>query len=136
GRREEALAQYESCCRVLREELDAEPDAETMALYARLRGATQAPAHNVAEPPTVMVGRTAQVALLVERLADPDYRLITLVGMGGSGKSRLAREVARQFIAPSTPLVEQPFPDGVFFVDLEAEGADGQAADGGALQRR
>ena len=136
GQREEALAQYQICCRALREELDAEPAAETTALYTRLRGAGQTPVHNVAAPPTVTVGREAQVALLVERLADPDYRLITLVGLGGSGKSRLAREVARQFIAPSAPLVEQPFPDGVFFVDLEAEGADGQAADGGALQRR
>src|SRR5581483_9639842 len=95
GQREEALAQYQICCRALREELDAEPAAETTALYTRLRGAGQTPVH--------------KVAALVERLADPGYRLITLVGLGGSGKSRLAREVARQFIAPSAPLVEQPF---------------------------
>jgi DNA-binding SARP family transcriptional activator len=136
GRREEALAQYESCCRVLREELDAEPTAETTALYVRLRGATETPAHNVAEAPTVMVGRKAQVALLVERLADPDCRLITVVGMGGSGKSRLAREVARHFIAPAAPLVEQPFPDGIFFVRLESERAHGHASGRAAPQHQ
>jgi len=136
GQREEALAQYETCCRALREELDAEPTADTTALYRRLRGAEQPPAHNVAAAATVTVGREAQVALLLERLADPDYRLITLVGLGGSGKSRLARHLARQFIAPSAPLVEQPFPDGVFFVRLEEAREHGHPTGRAALPRQ
>lgn len=37
GRREEALHQYEACCRVLKNELDLEPDAETQALCAAIR---------------------------------------------------------------------------------------------------
>ncbi len=37
GQRSAALAQYETCCRVLREELDVEPGAETTRLYERIR---------------------------------------------------------------------------------------------------
>jgi DNA-binding SARP family transcriptional activator/predicted ATPase len=136
GQRDQALAQYETCRRALREELDAEPAAETTALYTRLRGAGQTPVHNVAAAATATVGREGQVALLVERLADPDYRLISLVGLGGSGKSRLAREVARQFIAPSAPLVEQPFPDGVYFVRLDEARPHDKGSDGAGAQRQ
>lgn len=39
-RRGQALAQYEACCRVLREELGVEPAHETIALYARIRDET------------------------------------------------------------------------------------------------
>ncbi|WP_410967542.1 AfsR/SARP family transcriptional regulator, partial [Salmonella sp. SAL4456] len=37
GQRAAALAQYETCCRVLQEELDVEPSEETKALYEQIR---------------------------------------------------------------------------------------------------
>ena len=46
-------------------------------------------------PPTDLVGREDDVRTLREWLADPGSRLITLVGPGGVGKSRLALEIAR-----------------------------------------
>lgn len=57
---------------------------------------------------TSFVGRTAELAEL-ERLL-PRTRLLTLVGIGGSGKTRLARRLAQ--------LIEGRYPDGVCWVDL------------------
>ncbi len=46
-------------------------------------------------PLTVLLGRDADVQTLCQWLADPAARLITLLGPGGVGKTRLALEVAR-----------------------------------------
>jgi len=46
-------------------------------------------------PPTVLLGRDADVKTLRQWLADPAARLITLLGPGGVGKTRLALELAR-----------------------------------------
>jgi len=62
-------------------------------------------------PPTSFVGREREVVLVHGLLAD-GARLITLTGVGGAGKTRLAIEVARE--------VADRFADGVAFVDLTA----------------
>src|SRR5205085_2359371 len=59
---------------------------------------------------TPFVGREADAELLCERLARDDARMVTLSGPGGTGKTRLAVEVARR--------LEQLFPEGTFFIDL------------------
>jgi predicted ATPase/DNA-binding XRE family transcriptional regulator len=46
-------------------------------------------------PPTVLLGRDADVATLRQWLADPSARVISIIGPGGVGKTRLALEVAR-----------------------------------------
>ena len=46
-------------------------------------------------PPTILLGRERDVLALRQWLADPAARLITLVGPGGVGKTRLALELAR-----------------------------------------
>jgi predicted ATPase/DNA-binding XRE family transcriptional regulator len=56
------------------------------------------------------VGRAEELALLGRLLRDRQPRLVTLTGVGGCGKTRLALESARQ--------VATAFPDGVCFVDL------------------
>jgi predicted ATPase/DNA-binding NarL/FixJ family response regulator/DNA-binding XRE family transcriptional regulator len=61
-------------------------------------------------PPTQMIGRANEQAEVVRRLRDPASRLITLVGPGGIGKSRLALQIAKE--------LETMFPDGVAFVPL------------------
>jgi len=63
-------------------------------------------------PPSTLVGRTAELAMLHRLLADPYSRLITLLAPGGMGKTRLALEVAH---------VEQTnFAGQVYFVLLAA----------------
>lgn len=64
--------------------------------------------HNLPEQRTRFIGREAALADL-ERLV-PQSRLVTLTGIGGSGKTRLALQFARQQLAK--------FADGVWFIDL------------------
>src|SRR5262245_11067224 len=53
-------------------------------------------ADHLPSPPTPFVGRSEEMALLRQRLDDPDCRLLTLVGPGGIGKTRLAVEAAHK----------------------------------------
>jgi predicted ATPase/DNA-binding SARP family transcriptional activator len=108
-----ALAQYETCRYVLREELGVAPSVATVALRDEIAGAggftelgaaaaPPAPNPRLAErdapdlprPLTTLVGRERELARLHELLDDPACRLVTLVGPGGIGKTRLAVEVA------------------------------------------
>ncbi len=59
---------------------------------------------------TAFVGRQNELLEVRKRVFDPECRLLTLVGAGGIGKTRLALEVARQS--------EDEFQNGVIFVSL------------------
>jgi predicted ATPase len=50
------------------------------------------------EPPTALLGRHAEIETLRQWLSDPASRLITLIGPGGVGKTRLALELARAIV--------------------------------------
>ncbi len=65
---------------------------------------------NLPAPRTSFVGRTAELDEIDRLLADPDCRLLTLVGPGGAGKTRLALEAAARRVAR--------YPHGVHFVPL------------------
>lgn len=127
GDRPAALRQYELCERTLRDELDVPPLPETTALYHWLRQhnraeATAAKITNLPIPLTSFVGRTQATADL-KRLLNPTSsktRLLTLIGAGGSGKTRLAIQAA-------TDLIDQ-FVDGVWWVELAALTAAEQVA--------
>ena len=145
GQRGAALAQYETCRRALSEDLGVEPGPQTRELYQRIRDgevarrpatlpgakrfepATDVP-HNLPPQPTPFIGREGELADLDRLIADPDVRLIAIVGPGGMGKTRLALAcAARQHPAegqhPAERQVSQrhpAFPHGVYFVPLAA----------------
>jgi predicted ATPase/DNA-binding CsgD family transcriptional regulator len=60
---------------------------------------------------TTFVGRHAELNEISRLLIESSCRLLTLVGLGGVGKTRLALEIAQN--------VETTFPDGVYFVPLQ-----------------
>ena len=74
------------------------------------RIASVASRHNLPSHATPFVGRTDELAAIAEQLADPACRLLTLVGPGGMGKTRLALQAAREQAAR--------FPHGAHFVTL------------------
>jgi predicted ATPase/class 3 adenylate cyclase len=69
------------------------------------------PSHptNVPVPPTALIGREAEVATVLHWIK-AGARLITLTGPGGTGKTRLAVEIAAEAL--------EHHPEGAFFVDL------------------
>lgn len=69
--------------------------------------------HNLPTQPTPFIGRAAQLAALKELIVNSDVRLVTLMGPGGTGKTRLSLQVAQESL--------DQFPNGVFFVPLADE---------------
>jgi predicted ATPase/DNA-binding CsgD family transcriptional regulator len=70
----------------------------------------QAEAGHLPVQPTPFVGRRQELDSLAALLAAPDCRLVTLVGPGGIGKTRLSLQVATG--------LHEVYPDGIFLVDL------------------
>ncbi len=68
-------------------------------------------AHNLPVQLTPFIGRTEELKELKRLLGDPDCRLVTMVGQGGSGKTSLAVEAARERVGD--------FADGTYFVPLQ-----------------
>jgi DNA-binding SARP family transcriptional activator len=119
GNRAAALRQYDECVRILDEELGIPPDVETTALRDAIAGG-EVKAHTATQHPpplklppdrTPFIGREVELATIAERLADPACHLLTVLGPGGSGKTRLAVQAARAQAGR--------FDGGVFFVDLQ-----------------
>src|SRR5690606_18941033 len=114
GRPAEALAAYARLRSRLAEELGVDPSKELRALHrAVLRGeavvpSRVAPRGNLRAALTSFVGRNAERRQVLTQLGRG--RLVTLVGPGGSGKTRLAVSVAAE-LADRTP-------GGVWLVEL------------------
>ncbi len=117
GQRPAALEQYEACKRILLEELDVQPADETTHLYEQIRdekiaAAAQEPSRGLPVYLTPFVGRQEELEEIASHLQEPECRLLTLLGPGGSGKTRLAVETAGR--------EQERYADGVCFVPLAA----------------
>jgi hypothetical protein len=121
GQRPLAVQTYENYQLRLKQELDITPLPETIELYeAVLEGHFQVVEnpmpllpvkHNLPAIGRPFVGRTQQIAALTSMLHDPTCRLLTIVGPGGMGKTRLALKVAESQL--------NNFADGVFFIEVQ-----------------
>ncbi|MBI5030656.1 MAG: tetratricopeptide repeat protein [Chloroflexi bacterium] len=115
GNRAAALEQHTECVRLLRDELAVEPSRETQALlnWIKQTPATSSDAARISNLPiplTSFVGRKHEMMQIKALLAST--RLLTLVGAGGSGKTRLSIQVSME-------LMDAPqFRDGVWWVEL------------------
>lgn len=139
GQRAAALAQFEACRRVLDAEFGVAPSPELVALYEQIRAdklrragaepkrlspdaaATPPPAPTLQpadlpkagqleQPLTPFVGREREVAEITAWLQQAQTRLLTLLGAGGMGKTRLAYATAEA--------LSSSFLDGVCVVSL------------------
>ena len=134
GQRHRALRQYEHLRDTLSRDLGIEPQAASRYVYEEiLSGHAPVPPpadaewqpeggkHNLTGSLTSFVGRERE-RREVERLLDTT-RLLTIMGAGGSGKTRLAQEVARD--------LTEAYADGVWLAELAAV-AEGSLV-GGAI---
>ncbi len=144
GQRAAALRQYQECVRLLEDELGVQPEPETRLLKERLQSATvhstedttpqkvvliplteptgSATLINLPDQPTEFVGRKTDLDEITSRLLDPSCRLLTLMGPGGAGKTRLAVQVANLLTAQ----VDKLFPGGICFASLASVNATEQ----------
>jgi predicted ATPase/DNA-binding SARP family transcriptional activator len=115
GDRGEALRAYERCRIVLAEELGASPSERMQAAYLALLsderpGPTGPSTTNLRPELSSFVGRAEQVRQVTKLLGH--NRLVTLVGPGGVGKTRLAGRVGAELV--------DHYRDGVWLVELAA----------------
>lgn len=135
GEREPALNAFESFSQLLQEELGVAPLEATQALAEAIRrgealNQETGPEPAVRLPPqaTPFVGRGAELSDLGRLLARPECRFLTITGPGGTGKTRLALQLAAEALeryphgAAFVPLAALDAPEAITFAVAEALG--------------
>jgi predicted ATPase/DNA-binding SARP family transcriptional activator len=137
-----ALRQFEECEQLLKKELEADPETETLQLYEAIKkgkvqktwGVSKSIApqiadresskalsterkqdvHNLPSNPAPFIGRGKELDEISRILKEPACRLLTLLGPGGNGKTRLAVE----YVVSMQANANVQFKDGIWFIPL------------------
>jgi DNA-binding SARP family transcriptional activator len=127
GDRSGVIRVYQACSQILMKELGIAPQKETEELYktilheerlearsTKVEGPSdqQSRSRNLPSPATPFIGRKEEIEQVRKLVLNQEVRLITLTGVGGTGKTRLSIQVAGE--------IPQSFPDGVWFIPLTA----------------
>ncbi len=114
GQHNVAIAHYKQLQQLLVNELGVEPEDESQALYHQILSETRGELSigNLPASVTPFIGRQAELAEIKSRLEDPGCRLLTILGPGGVGKTRLALEAAHE--------QRYNFPHGAYLVPLSS----------------
>jgi predicted ATPase/DNA-binding SARP family transcriptional activator len=113
-----AMAQYKQLQSFLAQELAAEPEEATAALFEQIRRGdtaelrSQPPPFTAPLPPTPLIGRGEELRAICGHVRDLEGRALTITGAGGMGKTRLAIEAAHE--------LRYDFEDGIYLVELAA----------------
>ncbi len=122
GRDAEAMQVFQRTRETLADSLGVDPSPELAALHVALLRGEGRPRKdrktNLRAELTSFIGKDADVAAVRELVGE--HRLVTLIGPGGSGKTRLATETARTLV--------DALPDGAWLIELAAIGAEGDVA--------
>lgn len=131
GQRSAALRQYQTCADLLRDELGIAPDEKTRSLFhaiqsrqtvkqtvevmalslTKIQDPFSKPIQdNLPIPATPFISREGDIAEIQRLLQDDTCRLLTLIGQGGIGKTRLSIQMGE--------ILRDDFADGVYFVSL------------------
>ena len=102
--------EYETFLQIARGNLSIERMKSPHLPNINLLQSPHASSTHIPIPPTTLIGRETELSALCQMLADPQCRLLTITGMGGIGKTRLAIE--------TVSLLKENFADGVSFVPL------------------
>lgn len=114
GQRTSALSQFEVCKQILDEELGVEPEEETEELYQRILegkitlSPIPATPNNLPSVSTPFINRPDDIQQIAHQLDQSKCRLLTLIGAGGIGKTRLAIEATSNLL--------EDYPQGIYFV--------------------
>ena len=122
GQHSAALKQYQICEQILRKELNLDPQPETRALYKKIRKGevkvvpvdqqieTVIPKNNLPSEFSTFIGREQQLGQITKLIQK--HRLVTLVGAGGIGKTRLALQAGHKLL--------NDYSSGVWFIPLDS----------------
>jgi len=83
------------------------PPLKSLGVLGKL---SDRPKHNLPHELTPFIGRDHEIEALIEQLHDPSQRLLSMVGIGGIGKTRLALQVANRLV--------DDYPDGVWCIEF------------------
>ncbi|HKJ39303.1 MAG TPA: BTAD domain-containing putative transcriptional regulator, partial [Anaerolineales bacterium] len=122
GQHSSAMKQYQTLEQILRKELNLDPQPETRELYKRIRkgdihptpvakpNESATPKHNLPASLTTFIGREKELTEITDLIAK--NRLVTLMGIGGIGKTSLSLQIGHKIL--------NDYPDGIWFISLDS----------------